>query len=101
MIAARVNYREVIMANFNARQSGPAQAARPSAAEAKAAEERYSTFQSRMSKLAEAASKAGRTTLANQLVDLGQRVEDREITLEEGMAELRDYEKEIRAMLKR
>ncbi len=54
-----------------------------------------------MSKLAEAASKAGRTTLANQLVDLGQRVEDREITLEEGMVELRDYEKEIRAMLKR
>ena len=100
MIAVGVNYREVIMANFNARQSGPAQAARP-AAEAKAAEERYSTFQGRMSKLAEAASKAGRTTLANQLVDLGQRVEDREITLEEGMVELRDYEKEIRAMLKR
>ncbi len=89
------------MANFNARQSGPAQAARPSAAEAKATEERYSTFQSRMSRLAEAASKAGRTTLANQLVDLGQRVEDREITLDDGMAELRDYEKEIRAMLKR
>ena len=89
------------MSNFNARQSGPAQAARPTAAEAKATEERYSTFQSRMSKLADAASKAGRTTLANQLVDLGQRVEDREITLEEGMVELRDYEKEIRAMLKR
>jgi phage shock protein A len=89
------------MANFNARQSGPAQAARPSAAAAKATEERYSTFQGRMARLAEAASKSGRTSLANQLVDLGQRVEDREITLEEGMEELRDYEKEIRAMLKR
>ena len=79
------------MANFNTRQSGPAQAARPSAAEAKATEERYSTFQNRMSRLAEAANQAGRATLANQLVDLGQRVEDREITLEEGMEELRDY----------
>lgn len=89
------------MSNFNSRQSGPAQAARPSAAAAKVTEERYSQFQSRMSRLAEAASKAGRTTLANQLVDLGQRVEDREITLEEGMAELRDHEQEIRTMLKR
>jgi phage shock protein A len=89
------------MSNFSSRQSGPPQAARPSAAEAKVTEERYSTFQNRMAKLAEAASRAGRTTLANQLVDLGQRVEDREITLEEGMAELRDYEKEIRTMLKR
>jgi phage shock protein A len=101
MIAAREDFQEASMANFNARQSGPAQVARPSAAEAKATEERYSTFQNRMSRLAEAASKAGRTTLANQLVDLGQRVEDREITLDDGMAELRDYEKEIRAMLKR
>jgi phage shock protein A len=101
MIAHGVDLQEASMPNFNARQSGPAQAARPSAAEAKATEERYSTFQSRMSRLAEAASKAGRTTLANQLVDLGQRVEDREITLEEGMVELRDYEKEIRAMLQR
>jgi hypothetical protein len=89
------------MSNFNSRQSGPPQAARPSAAAAKATEERYSTFQSRMARLAEAAGRAGRTTLANQLVDLGQRVEDREITLDEGMAELRDYEQEIRAMLKR
>ena len=54
-----------------------------------------------MTRLAEAASKAGRTALANQLVDLSQRVEDREITLDEGLAELRDYEPEIRAMLKR
>ena len=89
------------MSNFNSRQSGPPQAARPSAAEAKLTEERYSTFQNRMGRLAEAATRAGRTTLANQLVDLGQRVEDREITLEEGMAELRDYEQEIRKMLKR
>jgi hypothetical protein len=71
MIALRTDLQEASMANFNARQSGPAQAARPSAAAAKATEERYSTFQSRMSRLAEAASKAGRTALANQLVDLG------------------------------
>jgi hypothetical protein len=88
------------MPNSNARQSGPAQAARPSAAAAKVADERYRTFQSRMSRLAEAAGKAGRTALSNQLVDLGQRVEDREITLDEGLAELRHYENEIRSMLK-
>ena len=89
------------MANFNTRQTGPAQAARPSASAAKVEEERYSVFQSRMNKLAEAANRAGRTTLANRLLALGQRVEDRETTLEEGAAELRDYEQEIRAMLKR
>ena len=55
-----------------------------------------------MDRLAEAARKAGRIRARpTQLVDLGQRVEDREITLDEGMAELRDYEGEIRAMLKR
>lgn len=89
------------MANPNPRQSGPAQAARPSAAAAKVTEERYRTFQNRMERLAEAARGAGRTALANQLVDLGQRVEDREITLEEGLDELRHLEGEIRAMLKR
>ena len=87
------------MANFNARQSAGA-GGLPSAAEAKP--RKSATARSRQDvQLAEAASKAGRTTLANQLVDLGRRVEDREITLEEGMVELRDYEKEIRAMLKR
>ena len=89
------------MSNFQSRSAGPAQAARPSAAAAKADDERYRTFQSRMTRLAEAASNAGRTALANQLVDLSQRVEDREITLDEGLAELRDHEPEIRAMLKR
>ena len=48
-----------------------------------------------------AARKAGRSALGNALVDLGQRVEDREITLDEGLAELRHYEGEIRSMLKR
>lgn len=89
------------MSNFQSRSTGPAQAARPSAAAAKADDERYRTFQSRMTRLAEAASNAGRMALANQLVDLSQRVEDREITLDEGLAELRDHEPEIRAMLKR
>ncbi len=89
------------MANYQSRSTAPAQAARPSAAAAKADDERYKTFQSRMTRLAEAASNAGRTALANQLVDLSQRVEDREITLDEGLAELRDHEVEIRSMLKR
>ncbi|MGD9511066.1 MAG: hypothetical protein AB7I59_30375 [Geminicoccaceae bacterium] len=89
------------MANFNSRASGPAQAARPNAAEAKAADERYRTFQNRMERLADAARKAGRTALGNALVDLGQRVEDREISLEEGLTELRHYEGEIRSILKR
>ena len=88
-------------AKFNPRQTGPAQAARPSAAEAKAENERYQTFQSRMARICRAASKAGREELANQLVDLSQRVEDREITLDEGLDELRDHEVELRAMLKR
>ena len=89
------------MANYQSRSTAPAQAARPSAAAAKADDERYRTFQSRMTRLAEAANQAGRTALANQLVDLSQRVEDREITLDEGLAELRDHEGEIRSMLKR
>lgn len=89
------------MANYQSRSTAPAQAARPSAAAAKADDERYKTFQSRMTRLAEAANNAGRTALANQLVDLSQRVEDREITLDEGLVELRDHEVEIRSMLKR
>jgi predicted transcriptional regulator len=89
------------MANSQSRATGPAQAARPSAAEAKVTEERYRAFQNRMDRLAEAARKAGRSALGNALVDLGQRVEDREITLDEGLAELRHYEGEIRSMLKR
>ena len=89
------------MANYQSRSTAPAQAARPRAAAAKADDARYKTFQSRMTRLAEAASNAGRTALANQLVDLSQRVEDREITLDEGLAELRDHEVEIRSMLKR
>lgn len=92
---------EAMMANFQSRGAGPAEAARPSAAEAKVAEERYRAFQNRMDRLAEAARKAGRSALGNALVDLGQRVEDRDITLEEGLAELRHYEGEIRSMLKR
>jgi phage shock protein A len=101
MIAIRDHLQEATMSNFQSRSSGPAQAARPSAAAAKVDDERYRTFQSRMTRLAEAASNAGRTALANQLVDLSQRVEDREITLDEGLAELRDHEPEIRSMLKR
>ena len=89
------------MAQSHSRSSAPAEAPRPSAAAAKASQERYQTFHQRMDRLAEAARQATRPALANQLVDLGQRVEDREITLEEGMAELRDLEAEIRAMLKR
>ena len=43
----------------------------------------------------------GRAGFDFRQVDLGQRVEDREITLDEGLAELRHYEGEIRSMLKR
>ena len=39
--------------------------------------------------------------LADQLVDLGQQVADRELTLDEGLAELRGLEAQIRAALKR
>jgi hypothetical protein len=95
------NQLEAAMAHSHPRPSGPVQAARPSAAAAKVTQERYQTFHQRMDRLAEAARQASRPALANQLVDLGQRVEDREVTLEEGMAELRELEAEIRAMLKR
>ena len=47
------------------------------------------------------AQRAGRAELADRLVDLGQQVEDRELTLEEGLSELRALEGEIRGMLKR
>ena len=89
------------MPRFNPRQTGPAQAPRPTAAEAKAENERYQTFQTRMARISDAATKAGREELADELVDLTQRVEDREITLEEGLEELRGHEVELRAMLKR
>ena len=89
------------MSKFSPRQSGPSQAARPSAAEAKAENERYVTFRTRMARLTEAASRSGPEELSDALVDLSQRVEDREITLDEGQAELRDHEAAIRAMLKR
>ncbi len=89
------------MSKFSARQSGPAQAARPSAAGAKAENERYVIFRDRMGRLTQAARRAGRGDLADALADLTARVEDREITLEEGQAELRHHEAAIRAMLAR
>ena len=89
------------MPRFNPRQTGPAQAPRPTAAEAKAENDRYQTFQDRMARISAAATKAGREELADELVDLTQRVEDREISLEEGLEELRGHEVELRAMLKR
>jgi len=82
-------------------QFGKGQAPRPNAAEAKMQNERYEAFQSRLRKIAAAVDRAGRADLAERLADLGQRVEDREITLDEGLAELRAHESEIRAMLKR
>lgn len=89
------------MSKFTTRQTGPAQAARPSAAEAKAENERYVTFQTRMARLTQAAQQAGEEDLADRLLDLTQRVEDRELTLDEGQLELREHEAAIRAMLKR
>jgi small-conductance mechanosensitive channel len=89
------------MSRFDPRNSAPSQAARPSAVEAKAENERYATFRARLKRIADAAAQAGQEDLADRLVDLGQQVEDRELTLEEGAAELRAHEAEIRAMLKR
>ena len=89
------------MPRYNPQQFGKAQAARPNAAEAKLENERYRTFHARLERIAATAAQAGREALADQLADLSQRVQDREISLEEGMAELRDHEAEIRAMLKR
>lgn len=80
---------------------GKPQQPRPNAAAAKRDNERYELFQSRLQKLAAAAERAGRTELAETLADIGQQVEDRELTLEEGMAELRAREAEVRAMLQR
>lgn len=82
-------------------QYGKGQAPRVNAAEAKLENERYELFHARLQKIAGAATRAGSGELAERLVDLGQQVEDREITLEEGMAELRTFEGEVRAMLKR
>ena len=42
---------EAVMANFQSRGAGPAEAARPSAAEAKITEERYRIFQNRMDRV--------------------------------------------------
>lgn len=89
------------MSKFQPRPFGKAQAARPSAAEAKVENERYETYQARLARIAAAAEQAGRAELAEELADLGQRVADREITLEEGMEELREHEAAIRAMLRR
>ena len=90
------------MANFNARQSGPAQAARPE-------RRRGQGDGGALQHLPEPDVAAGRGreqggphhARPTSWSISGQRVEDREITLDEGMVELRDYEKEIRAMLKR
>jgi hypothetical protein len=89
------------MSRLSAGQLGKGQAPRPSAAEAKMENERYEAFKSRLRKIAAAVERAGQAELADRLADLGQQVEDREITLEEGLAELRAHESEIRAMLKR
>lgn len=80
---------------------GRSEAPRPSAAEAKAANERYLAFRVRLDRIAAAATKAGQEDLAEQLADLAQRVEDRETTLDEGQDELRLHEQAIRAMLRR
>ena len=82
-------------------QFGKGQAPRPNAAEARVDNERYETFQGRLQRIAAAARTAGRTELADQLADLGQQVADRELTLDEGLAELRGLEAQIRAALKR
>lgn len=89
------------MSRPNSGQFGKGQAARPNAAEARVANERYETFQGRLQRIASAARTAGRSSLADQLVDLGQQVADRELTLDEGLAELRSLEGQIRAALKR
>lgn len=89
------------MARSGTGQFGKAQAARPNAAEAKMENQRYETFRGRLERIAAAAQNAGRAELAERLADLGQQVEDRELTLDEGLAELRALEGEIRAALKR
>ena len=89
------------MASSGTGQFGKAQAARPNAAEAKMENQRYETFRGRLERIAAAARDAGRAELAERLADLGQQVEDREITLDEGLAELRALEGEIRAALRR
>lgn len=80
---------------------GKGQAPRPNAAQAKVENERYEVFQERLERIAAAAARAGRPELADELVDLGQRVLDREIALDEGLAELREHESELRSLLKR
>lgn len=89
------------MARSGSGQFGKAQAPRPNATEAKLENQRYETFRGRLQKIAAAAKGAGQVELADRLIDLGQQVEDRELTLDEGLAELRAHEGEIRTMLKR
>lgn len=89
------------MARSGSGQFGKTQAARPNAAEAKLENQRYETFRGRLERIAAAARSAGQTDLADRLVDLGQQVEDRDLTLDEGLAELRALEAEIRTALKR
>lgn len=89
------------MSKFQPRPPAKPQAARPNAAMAKLENERYATFQARLERIAAAANGAGNEALAEELADLGQRVADHEITLEEGADELRDHETAIRAMLRR
>jgi cell fate (sporulation/competence/biofilm development) regulator YlbF (YheA/YmcA/DUF963 family) len=80
---------------------GKGQAPRPNAAQAKVENERYDVFKARLERIAAAAARAGRQELADELVDLSHRVLDREITLDEGLAELREHESELRSLLKR
>jgi DNA repair exonuclease SbcCD ATPase subunit len=89
------------MSRFNPQGFGKTQAARPNAAEAKVENERYQVFRTRLERIAAAVARSGDETLAEELEDLNQRVEDRETTLEEGLAELQDHEHTIRARLKR
>lgn len=89
------------MAKPYQRPFAKAEAPRPSASEAKANNQRYDTFQARMERIGAAAAQAGQADLADELEDLTQRVLDREITLDEGLEELRAYEERIRAVIKR
>jgi DNA repair exonuclease SbcCD ATPase subunit len=89
------------MPRYNPQGFAKAQAARPTAAEAKLENERYQVFRTRLERIAAAVARSGDETLAEELEDLNQRVEDRETTLEEGLAELQDHEHTIRARLKR
>ena len=90
-----------VMAKPHSRPFAKAEAPRPSASEAKVENQRYDTFKARMERIGAAATRAGHADLADELEDLTQRVLDREITLDEGLEELRDYEERIRAVIRR